>query len=99
MLKPFRKIKLTTVELQHFQDAVANVLVPVSKNPLIDGVLLENVVLTSGDNTISHTLSRQIRGWLIVDKQGAADIYRTGWSDKFLNLHATANVTVNLWVF
>ncbi len=74
---------------------------PVLKNPLVQGRLVEDVVLTTGSNTVNHLLARNYQGWLIVDRNAAATVYSTPSTmpDKTLILVASAPITLKLWVF
>lgn len=77
-----------------------SILDPLLANPLNNISVLENVSLTTGANTINHLLGRMMQGWLILDIDGAATIYRSEpMSDITLTLTSSANVTVNLGVF
>lgn len=73
---------------------------PLIVNPLNSVRIIENVVLSSGTNVINHGLGRMQQGWFLVDKQGAAEIYRNGnFNSSTLSLHSDAGVTVNIGVF
>jgi len=77
-----------------------SILDPLLANPLNNISVLENVSLIAGANTINHLLGRMMQGWLILDINGAATIYRSEpMSDITLTLTSSANVTVNLGVF
>ena len=66
-----------------------------------DSVLLQNISLQTGSNTITHTLGRTLTGWEIVDIQSASVIYRTKSTDPntYLVLNASAPAVVSLLVF
>lgn len=73
---------------------------PVLANPLMQGVYLSNVALMNGTTIINHLLSRTQQGWIIVDVNGAATIYRSmPFNDQTLVLTSNASVTVNLYVY
>lgn len=73
---------------------------PVLANPMTNMAILKNVVLASGNNTIPHLLQQNQQGWVILDIQGAATIYRNGaFNDTYLYLHSSAGVTCNIGVF
>lgn len=85
------------------QDNIANVLEPLSSNPLISGLILTSVALKTGSNTVNHKLGRKLRGWFIVRQRSAASIYDNQDSNTLnavsLILVSSANVTVDLYVF
>lgn len=73
---------------------------PVLSNVLVQGLLLENIALQSGDNTINTLLSRKQQGWFIVDQNAACSIYRSKpFNTQTLTLNASAPCMINLWVF
>jgi hypothetical protein len=77
-----------------------SILDPLLANPLNNISILEDVSLVTGANTINHLLGRMMQGWLILDINGAATIYRSEpMNDITLTLTSSANVTVNLGVF
>lgn len=82
------------------QNSWAAQLNPVISNVLVRGLLLTNVALINGATVINHLLSRTQQGWMIVDQNGAAQIYRSApLNNKTLTLTSNAAVTVSLWVF
>lgn len=68
-------------------------------NLLLQGRLLEDVEITTGTAKVAHGLGRRPRGWLIVDQDASATIWRTEWDDKFIGFDASATVLVKIWVF
>lgn len=73
---------------------------PVLSLPTNQGVILKNVVLTVGDNVINHLLGRMMQGWILIDIDGAAMIYRSAdFNSKTLTLNTSADVIINLEVF
>jgi hypothetical protein len=101
------KVQTTDRVMNQLQDNIANLLEPtattVEQSPLLSGTVLEKVVLTSGSNTIRHTLGRVLKGWFIVRQRASATLYDTQDSNSTpqitLLLTASANVTVDIYVF
>lgn len=98
-MKAFRKVKVTDRELDQLQTNVAQILGPLSKNLLVDGVLLKDIDLVYGDNKVSHKLQRKPLGWIIVDIDSAPVIYKTGWNDTTITLNTSAPAKVTFWIF
>jgi hypothetical protein len=48
---------------------------------------------------INHGLQRQPQGWFLTDNNADATIWRSAWNSLTLTLTASANATVNIWVF
>lgn len=77
-----------------------SLLDPILENPLNSVSILENIDLAVGNNVINHKLGRKQQGWVVLDVNGAATIYRNApFNDKTLTLNSSAIVTVKLGVF
>ena len=98
-----RRLNTNDRIIGQIQDNIANVLEPITNIPLNYGVRLTNVILTSGSNTVNHGLNRTLLGWFVTRQRSSATIYDTQDSNtnptKTLILVASANVTVDLFVF
>lgn len=85
------------------QDRWAAQIDPVLALPQNSSLILKNVALTTGANTINHKLGRKLQGWSIIRIRSAATIYDTQDSnqspDLTLTLNASANVNVDIEVF
>ncbi len=74
-------------------------------NPLLavsltQGSLLPNIALINGTVTFDHYLGRQMQGWIIVDQNALANIYRSApLNSQTLTLTSDAIVTISLWIF
>lgn len=78
----------------------ASELNPIIANPMTNMLILKNIVLINGTTVIPHKLSRMQQGFIIVDINGAATIYRNApLNSTTLSLSSTANVTVSIGVF
>lgn len=82
----------------------ASQLDPLLAKPLSSGLLLKDVELQSGNNTINHRLGRKLQGWIITRMQDAfAQVYdkqsTNQMTDKTLILNSNGAVTVDLMVF
>ena len=85
------------------QDNTDTVLRPIVNSAIIDGVLLNDIELTYGANTIEHKLGRKLLGYIVVRKNNDAvisDAQDTNkLSSKNLILYSDTLVTVSLWCF
>lgn len=100
-MRAFRKINVKDRELSFVQDAVGAAFVSIQNNPLLNVVLLEGVVLTSGSvNQIDHGLGRNYRFWIPANLNANAVVYESTSDnpDLYLKLNTTANCTVSLIV-
>lgn len=85
------------------QTAWATQLNPIIALPQSSGVLLKQVSLVVGDNTIDHRLGRNLQGWQLVRIRASAIIYDKQDSNQLqsrtLVLNSSAPVVVDIFVF
>lgn len=68
--------------------------------PQSQAILLKGVALINGTTIVSHKLGRVPQGWIVVDANAAATIYRSAdFNETTLALTSNAAVTVTLEVF
>lgn len=76
---------------------------PIIANPTINNLVLKNVSLVAGSNTINHRLGRALQGWNSVRIRAAATLYDQQDTNQTpqltLVLVASAPVVVDLVVF
>lgn len=85
--------------------ASAEVFESLRKNPLINGILIENIAIRGdgSDNVIKHTLGRNYTGILVTkvnaltriasDQRGNRDLSR------YVHMQSDVDCTVSIWVF
>lgn len=97
----FKKALTNNAEINRIQLNIAEFVSPLTSNPMLDGRLIENVVLGTTETLIEHKLGRAYQGWIIVNKNAAQDVYvsSTSLPKKHLALTAGGTVTVSIWVF
>lgn len=90
-----------TEETFRAQSNVDNALKGILGSEISNGVLLENISITTAGVSIEHKLNREYRGYLICKNDTFNSIKATTDSNKklFINLQATVDCTVSLWVF
>jgi hypothetical protein len=91
-------------DINQLQRNIAKVVEPVASNPLVNGLILQDVPLVSGDNVINHKLGRTLQGWVIVRKHGNStttyDKQDTNATpNRTLVLSSTGTTTVDIYVF
>jgi hypothetical protein len=73
---------------------------PVLANPIANMQVLKNIALKNGTTVINHKLGDTMQGWVILDINGAASIYRNAPMNKLtLSLASNAAVTITLGVY
>jgi hypothetical protein len=97
------KVQTTDRVVNQLQDNIANFIEPIGDNVLLPGIILKNVALAVGSNTIQHGLGRLLLGWFIVRQRASASIYDTQDTNTSqtttLKLTSSAVVTVDIYVF
>lgn len=90
-------------ELSLLQQTWSAALDPVVDNTFTGGVLLKNVVLVTGPNSINHKLGRKLQGWVMTRVRAAATFYDTQDANPnpqlSLLLTSSSNITVDVYVF
>ena len=82
------------------EDRWANVLEPVLSLPPNQGILRKNIPISAGVNVINTLLGQTQQGWIIVDQDGPATIYRSQpFNNLTLTLTSSAACNISLWVY
>lgn len=102
-LTSLSKLPSENRELVKMQENMQQVVAPLTQSPMLNNILLENIVLRVGDNSIAHKLLRKPRGYWIVSNSGVSNFYDnivTGGATKLaFNLNSSAAITVSIYVF
>lgn len=82
----------------------ASQLNPLLSLPLNSSVLLQDIELVTGDNSINHKLGRKLQGWIVTRMiDGFVQLYDkqndNNMPDKTLVLNASGSGTIDLIVF
>ncbi len=78
----------------------ATALDPIIRNLLVQGILISNIKITTGSNTINHKLGRKQIGYIITDQNAQASLFRSQpLNDLTLTLTSDADCTISLWCF
>lgn len=74
---------------------------PVLALPILAGNQINSIVLVANKpQAINHLLQRMPQGWFVVDQNANAVIWRsTTWTTTMITLEASANVTIDLYVY
>ncbi len=103
MLSSFTRLQTNDRTFSQLQDNIGNSINPILLNKVLNGVILQGVVLASGTNTINHTLGRPLIGWFPVRIRQSVTLYDTQDTNplpaKTLLLNASATGSVDLYVF
>ena len=90
-------------DLSLLQSSWGQVLNKLLELPTTKGILIKNVPLAVGANTVNHMLGRKLQGWQIVRQRAASSIFDTQDTNMSQNLtlvlNSSAAVSVDLYVF
>lgn len=93
----------TDRDFQLLQSSWSSVLNPILQKEILNSLILKNISLVSGNNTINHRLGRTLQGWIIVRQRSSASFYDVQDSnltpDLTLVLHSSGSVSIDLLVF
>jgi len=68
--------------------------------PILSGVLVEEIAVTTTAKKVPHKLGRRARGWIVVRNNANSVVYDNSAPDgEFLDLVASAAATISIWVF
>lgn len=74
---------------------------PLLANPLVNGNLIENIHVGSGNNVINHSLGRKMQGYVVIRNSANVTFYDADSSQPTLTfiLVASGAATISLYVF
>ena len=99
---PIQRHQFDSYASQKFGDDTRNLARRIDGNPIFNGAMLQDQVVTTSGTDVAHKLGRAWRGFLVINKTGAAIIYSQPSVDeeKFIKLHSSSGTqTISLWVF
>lgn len=99
LVKGYRKIQVSDLELGRLQDQIASVVNPLSRIEILDGVAIKDIAITTAAVNVEHGLNRQPLGWILIDNTADARVWRTDWNSNYISLDASGTSTISIWVF
>lgn len=97
-LKALKKFESANYELSKLVSWVKEYLDQFSANTFIRGEYLTLTVEATG-TSVPHRLGEVPAGWIIVDRDTGANVWRTSWNDRIISLQSSAKITLTIWVF
>ena len=99
-MKKYKKLSSKDPVIRQLQDNVEQVINPVLNKAIINGILIKDVVLTTGNiHKVSHKLSRKPLGYIVIKRNANSVVWDSAIDSKTISLNCSANVTIDLWVF
>ena len=76
---------------------------PVLANPIVNGLILSNIKVVAGANTLNHTLGRKLQGYVVILNSAAVTYYDNQSTNQkpelTLILVSSGSATISLYVF
>lgn len=102
-IKSFKKINTSLRELDKVQSNISDYVQPLTNNPMLDGLILTEVDVSTSSTIVNHGLGRDIRGWFIVNKDSNINVWAVSSEQSFpgtqLVLTASGTGIVSIYVF
>lgn len=99
----FTTIRSDDEALMSVQDSVRDSINQLVKVPILDGVLLEDLVVSTTITPFPHRLNRAYRGFFITKSNADVRIWDASTSltdrTKFIDLDASGSATISIWIF
>jgi hypothetical protein len=97
-LKPYKKLTGLPYDLSKTVQYVEEFTNQFIRNPFLIGNIF-SVTVQASTVTINHGLGAVPLGWLILDKDANADIWRVSWDEKTIVLDSNITVNIKIWIF
>lgn len=96
---PLKRLRTNNPELNRVQDFTEASFRSLGLCPLLDGVLLEGLIIPGTPTAIAHGLGRIPRGYIVVFNDTGIYPACSERTDKFLTLTGGFASTYSLWIF
>lgn len=98
-MQKFSRLNHPDPMINRIQDNISKSYNDIVDIPMLQGVAVKQVVLSTSGTAVQHKLGRTPVGWFVTDKVVDANIWRTDWDSMFLYLDTDLATTIDLWVF
>lgn len=101
-LKPLKRIPTTDPDLSKVQDSVVEVLNDLSRQQLLNYVIIQDLTVSTSVTSVSHTLGRVPTGFMIVKSNADLRVWEPSTSvapKQLINIQANASGIVSLLIF
>lgn len=94
------KVQTTNKDINQLQNNISQTVGPLSANPMNTGIIVPDIDLAIGNNTVQTKLGRKIQGWQIARQQGPfSQITEVSEDNDILVLNSTVATKISLYVF
>jgi hypothetical protein len=98
-LRALKESSPTDPQAARLQENIKQFIGQLNKSIFIDGNLVENIIIGTGDTKIEHKLGRVPKGFIVTDLAANTNIWRTGYDSRFITLRAGTQTSISIWVF
>jgi len=100
-LKDFKKTNIKDYEINRLQENIGEYVAQFTSNPLLDGRVIENIVVSTTATEFAHGLGRELRGYFIVKSNTHVTIYNTTsiTPKTSMKLVGSTTATISVYVF
>lgn len=96
----FARARSNDLSFNRLESSFVNFAQKLSKTPILNGLLIEDVSITTAQTEIQHNLGRDLVGWIVVDKDTDGRVWRVDSGNaNVLKLDCSADMIISLWVF
>lgn len=103
MAKPYRRVQSDDRVVNQIQDNLQDVLNDLVKTQILNNLIIKNVELASGTNTVNHKLGRKPQGYIIIRKDSNVSIWDNQTTnttiERTLELQSSGTCNVDILVF
>ncbi len=97
-LKPYKKLTGLEYNLSKTVQFTEEFNKQFINNPFLVGNVF-NATITSATATINHGLGANPIGWLILDQDADANVWKVSSDEKSIILDSSATVNIKIWIF
>lgn len=99
-MKKYKKLSSLDPVVKQLQENIEQAINPVLTKEIINGILIKDIVLTTGSvDKVNHKLGRNPIGYIVVKRNANSVIWESAMDSRTISLNCSANVTVTLWIF
>ena len=97
-LKPYKKLTGLEYNLSKTVQFTEEFTKQLTNNPFLVGNIFTATITTS-TATINHGLGSTPLGWLILDQDADANVWKVSSDEKSIVLDSSATVNIKIWIF
>ncbi len=97
-MRDLKRIYSTDYKLDQVQQNIIDFINQFRDVPLLDGIAIKNIEL-DGSVQVVHKLGRVPQGYIVTKKNGNASVWNGEINERTLDLLASGNIVIDIWVY